>query len=401
MRNMNVRLAAFAVAGLAAVFSGSALAGGSSSSYVDSKGGITISDADQNYWFRLGSRLQFDAVRFDGSASDLVGFASGTNVRRAFLDLSGGVGDHWVYRLLADFAPSGVNTVSMRDAYIGYTGFNNAYVSVGQTSVPFGLEDAMDNGDSLFMERSLMSSAIKPGFDIGVYGDMQFDKFSVMGGIYTPNDDVTQTSASASDPLLGAARVVFAPVNTSNEVWHFGASGLYAQNHRNSSVTFSTVPEMTSRSTATLSTGAITGVQDYQLYGLEAAFKRGPWYAGTEYQTIHVDRDASYGTDLNFRGYSLMASYIITGESRSYDSRMGSFGGVKPASKHGAWDVSARYSMAKLGTGPVGNGTEHNFTLGTSWWYNSHVRFLANYVRASKPTDVDLNIVGVRAQVVW
>ena len=440
MKNINVRLATFAVAGLAALLSAPAFAGGSSASHIDSKGGLSISDSNENYWFRLGGRLQFDGVNFHGDHSDLTngnptaptsGFASGTNIRRAQLSLSGGVGNNWVYGLLTEFNQFNSTNVVIKDAYLGYTGFDNAYVAIGQTSVPFGLEDAMDNGSSLFMERSLMSYAVDPGFDLGVYGDMQFEnKVSVMGGIYTPNANVTQIVGadfatigySSSDPLSYAGRVVFAPVNTAHEVWHFGASGLYANNHYHGSVadfgfaapsvSFSTVPEIFSRSTAVLSTNTIYGVKDYQIYGLEAAFKQGPWFAAAEHQMIHLNRDRATlalandtltqgSTDLNFHGFSLMASYVITGESRGYDARMGSFGSVVPKNKNGAWDVSARYSMAKLGTGPIGDGTEHNVTLGTSWYYNKNVRFLANYIRANKPNDVDLNIFGVRAQVIW
>ncbi len=409
MLKIKKHLTAIAVMGFATIVSKPTFAA-EMSERVSSGGGVQITDRNSEYWFQLGGRLQLDGAVFTGSQSDRSGFPSGTNIRRAFLDVSGGVGNNWFYGLSIDFGNVTNNTTTLNDAYIGYVGFDKSYVSVGQIYIPLGLEDTTSSLNLFFMERSLMTTALYPGYGIGVYGETQmFENVSLMGGFFNPSDDVLQsgsTTTTGSDPLRIVGRAAFAPIQTTHEVWHMGISGMCSSNHRRNALVFSTAPELRARSTSTLSTGSILGVDKYYTLGLEAASKMGPLVVMGEYQNLHLNRNAFYGNNLDYDGYSLMAGYVLTGEERPYDSRSGTFGGVKPTSKNGAWEVSARYSMASLGdqvgaNTVVGAGTEHNVTLGLSWWYTANMRILANYVRAHKPAGVDLDAFGLRAQVNW
>jgi phosphate-selective porin OprO/OprP len=141
------------------------------------------------------------------------------------------------------------------------------------------------------------------------------------------------------------------------------------------------------------------------MYGLEAAGQWDKLIGMTEYQHVKLARpDAVYSGDLDFQGYSLMGAYMLKGGQRTYDNRSGTFGA--PSEPRGAWEVSARYSMAALSDTDnartvVGNGTEHNVTLGLSYWHNENIRVMANYVHVNKSvgTDVNVDALGLRGQV--
>lgn len=403
MRKTNLNLAAVALAGFSTLLSSVAMAGGNAGSdFVNTKGGISVADPSSAYWFRLGGLLQADAITFHGSSANRALFANGTGLRRTNLNLAGGVGDHWVYELSVDFGNGNTTAVQMRDAYAGYTGLNKSFVAVGQMAIPFGLEGHASSSSALFMEPSLISLALDQGYGLGVYGDTQkFDQVSLMGGVFTPNDAVLQTVGS--DPYTAVARGVFAPVNHHHEVFHVGASWLYAAKHRLASTTYAAIPELTARSTPSLSTGAISGSTHHEMYGLEAAGQWDKTVVMSEYQHVKVGRpDVVSLGNLDFDGYSLMAGYMLKGGHRSYDARSATFGA--PSEPRGAWETSARYSMARLADANsqgavVGNGTEHNVTLGLSYWHSESLRVMANYVHVNKPAGVKVDALGLRGQL--
>ncbi len=440
MRKSTINLAALAVAGLAALVSGPVLAGGSSSNYVHTKGGLSVSDPSEDYWFRLGGTMAFDSVSYHGNTAQRQLTPDGANLRRAEIGLSGGVGHHWVYKLSTDFGYVGdgiTHAVTVKDAYVGFAGVKNAFFSVGQISAPLTMQDAMSSGDFTFMERSLMATAVSSGYGLGVYGDTQYSNLSLSGAIFTPEMNVIQDLGGAShygDPLGASARLTYAPVHTAKEVWHFGVSGLVqrlqAGNGGNGALEFGSAPELYNRNSANsvigsgvdelspgftqrtqrVSTGTLTGAHRYEVLNLETAGQWGPILAAADYQYLKVNRAAVYNGDMEYKGYSVMGAYMLTGESRSYDKRTGSFGGIKPVAKHGAWELAARYSLADLrdqdttGAFVTGAGAENNVTVGANWYVNNHVRFMANYVNAVRTkttTSQDVKALGLRAQVTW
>ena len=405
MRKTNLNLAAIAVAGFSTLVSSVAMAGGSAGTdFVNTKGGISVADPSSAYWFRLGGLIQADAITFDGNAATRAVYPNGTSLRRTNLNLAGGVGDHWVYALSADFGDGNTTAVQLRDAYAGYNGFEKSFVGVGQMAIPFGLEDHASSVSALFMEPSLMSAATDQGYGIGVYADTQrIEQVSLMGGLFNPSN--SNPDAVGSDPVTAVARALFIPVNHHHEVMHVGASWLYAGKHRSDAQTLSTTPEMFINSTPSLTTGSHVGVTHTDMYGLEAVGQWDKFVAMTEYQHAKFARpDAAYFGDLNYHGYSIMGGYMLKGGQRSYDAASGTFGA--PSEPRGAWEASARYSMASLSdtnsAGTVsGNGTEHNVTLGVSYWHNENIRVMANYVHVNKGvgTNVNVDALGLRGQV--
>lgn len=429
-KGTKLKLAVLAVAGLGLVASGSAFA--ERDMEIDSRGGIMLGNKDASgYWFDLTGRIHYDVALYNGHDSDRFGYPSGSHLRRAQVAIQGGVNDAWEYK--AEFAlnelslfngdannPANVtNGNIVNEAYLAYAGCKNMWFAVGQVSIPFSLEDWASSNNLPLMETPLPIQAFSPGFGLGVYGEWQYmNMFSLAAALYHPRHGTQQTSTTAtpegfpargSDRLGLAGRLTFSPVHTANEVYHFGLSARHQKLHdTHNSAGFSTRPEVRARSTPALSTNIAANTSEhFEVYGLEAAGQWGPLVLQGEYVMADVDRISSAGGDVDFDGYYVSAAYVLTGETRKYDFASGTFGGVTPHSKRGAWEVAGRYSYVNLNDNNVGPnaGSERDLTLGVTWYANKNVRFMLNYVHANVDRvgsdDHKLNILGGRAQVNW
>ena len=137
---------------------------------------------------------------------------------------------------------------------------------------------------------------------------------------------------------------------------------------------------------------------------------QGPFNFEAEYMRASVNRFGEPQGNVSFAGWRLQANYVLTGETRAYDFKSGSFGSITPEKESGAWEIAARYSYLDLTDKNVTGGVEHNVTLGTSWYANTHVRVIGNYILVMvDPSSIasddnsshTIHAVGARLQVVW
>lgn len=85
--------------------------------------------------------------------------------------------------------------------------------------------------------------------------------------------------------------------------------------------------------------------------------------------------------DLEMDGFYLQAAYTLTGETRGYKSGSGSFSGIRPKNKGGAWEVVARYEDAEVDVpGRSLSADLERMLLGVNWYVNRNVRFMLNYI---------------------
>jgi len=367
---------------------------------------IKITSDDGKFETRLGGRVQVDAAWYDEDNVNLDG-ENGTEFRRARLFVKGTMHDVWNFKGQYDFAG---NEAEIKDAYIGYTGFQPVKFKIGQFKQPFGLEEMTSSKYITFMERAMATNAFATGRRIGLGANYAADHWTWAISVYgrEEGDDTT------GDEGYGAgARLTWAPWNGKTRVIHLGLAGAWEDPNDND-VRFRSRPESHKTDTRLVDTEDIPEPDNFARYGLEAATVLGPFSLQGEYMGVAAQSDQV--SDPDFNGWYAYGSWFITGESRKY--KKGKFGRVNPKSVVGkggigAWELALRYSSIDLDDADTQGGEEDNITVGVNWYATGHVRFMANYVRVDADPfttehslDVDPgedddspNIFQLRAQV--
>lgn len=113
------------------------------------------------------------------------------------------------------------------------------------------------------------------------------------------------------------------------------------------------------------------------LVGFEAYYRPGPWLFGTEYYMEKANSPEA--GDPLFTGGDIFANWLVTGETRSYNTLGGYFRQVSPARSvfeggPGAVEVLLRFSYSDLDSGTLRGGTFWRLTPMVNW-------HLADYLR--------------------
>ncbi len=373
---------------LALVWSGATLA--DQEVKVATKGGLKVESGDGQFKFAAGGRIQADLALYQ---SDQAKLHSGTEFRRLRFFLKGRMFGDWEYKFQPDISE---DELTIQDAYLRYAGMQNAGVTIGSFRQPFSLEDMNSSKYITFMERGL-PNVFAPGIRMGLGYDRHWDNASfaaaIMGQPAGKGDD-------GDEGLSVGSRLTFAPRHEKGQVLHFGASVAWQQpeDSINQDLRYRQRPESHVTNTRLVDTGTIVNVDNTLLYGLEAAGVWGPLSAQTEYMVANV----SALEDYTFGGGYAYVSYFLTGESRPYNVKDGTFGRIKPKGKGGAWEVALRYSTLDLSDGTVLGGKENNITVGLNYQPNPNVRFMANYIMVDTDEDAgddDPSILQMRAQI--
>jgi phosphate-selective porin OprO/OprP len=111
--------------------------------------------------------------------------------------------------------------------------------------------------------------------------------------------------------------------------------------------------------------------------GLEAYVRPRNFTFGTEYFFQNVN--APDAGDPSFHGGDVMASWLITGEVRAYNTKGGYFNQISPnrtvmQGGVGAWELVAHYSTVDLDDGTIAGGKYKRFTPMVNWYVSDNVR---------------------------
>ncbi len=403
---------------------------------VATDGGLQVGSTDDPYWFNISGVLKLDERAFKGNKQVT---ASGYNnigqyigeafIRDAGLTLEGGVGKDYGYTFAIQFDTKTGNA-EIDDAFITYYGFKdlmpNFSFSVGQVIPGFCLACADSSKWIPFMERSMGTNTFGPRQGLGVSANSYDDHYSATvavtkqpksgGSVYS----VSNAKVAAHDQFQASGRFTYAPISETGKVLQFGVSA-HIQEYANYGLRFRTYPEMkTNTSTSLLDTAAYTSSStstliaaknqktvDFELLGIH-----GPWSGELEYQRAYVARGSvngvKQGANLTFSGYHAQVSYILTGETRPLKKSNGTLGRIKPNGKHGAWEVSARYSFISLNDKDINGGRANNTSASVCWYANNNIKVIGEYVfslqRRHFPTYFDkrhVSGIGARLQVVF
>ncbi len=391
---------------------------------VDTRGKLEVRSADGDFRFRVDGRVHFDGNWFqDDNAVD---FGSGTHLRRARLGMEGQLWRDWHFKFSYDFTGSG--RAGVQDAYLRYTGLGRQVVTVGHFKEPISLEVLTGANAVPFVERSL-PTVLAPSRSVGVgvvtpWHERLTTTLGVFGeGIAKLGD--TDPATTGLDEGWGASgRLVYTPVRADRRLLHLGlAAGHRRANdlggtHQATPLRVRQRPEASLTSIRLVDTGDLADTERLTIRGLEAAWVHGPVSLQGEYLAMTVVRATDGSVDPTLQGFYVLASWLVTGESRRYNQATGAFGNprvrrVAGQGGPGAWELLARYSRLDLTDQPdraggVLGGEEANLTVGVTWYPNDNLRFMLNYVKVlevDRPGHAfhgtEPGIVLVRTQVVW
>lgn len=367
-------------------------------------GGPELESADGRFSARLQGRVLAD---YWGVASDTdADYPSGSTLREVRIGMSGKLDALWGYKMEVDFAG---DDVTVKDAYIRYLGFDDWTITIGNQKPVFSLEHLTGQQNTIFMERALptlFGFSESLGVGVATAGDSWSLAFTAFGE--TPGTEID------GDEGYGiAARATFAPVAREGAVLHVGASGHHKKITDDQSLRVQQRPEVRIFGQRLLDTGAIPA-EATTAAGVELLGIWGPFTVQSEYMRNWADYRQI--ETLSYDGGYVQASWVLTGESRSYNVASGVAGRVVPAAPlgEGGWgalELAARFSTLDLNDGPVAGGSEDNFTLGLNWHPTRYTRLMFNWVHFNaKGSEAVLpygladnkgNAFGVRAQVDW
>src|SRR6266852_4310951 len=397
----------------------------------------TICTADDRNCIAITSRVHFDGGGYDyhpnTAATVPQRLDDGVNVRRARIGVLGKFMEDWNYALIYDFGGASdgfASTASVGGVPVGFlpggalSGVENAYLSYtglkpfggklaiegGVMDLPYTLDEASSSNDIPFMERAsagIAATNIAAGDFRSAFGGRWYtDTFWAGAYVTGPTTGAIHSASSINPPGTteqygSIARAAGQIVSGKDYSLHIGgeAEWLLQPPHNliagTQTLTLSDRPEVRIDPTTLVSTGAIAGVSGAQVYSAEVAGTYGPLFFQGEYFWYNVDRNAFAPLpSLKFQGGYAEAAYVLTGETRPYNSAAASYGGIAPANPFsltggwGAWEIAGRYSTINLNdrlgaaTGVAG-GRQTIYTLALNWYVNRNVRFMFDYLHGN------------------
>jgi len=398
---------------------------------------------------------------------------NGATLRRARLGVEGTFFKNTDYKFEYDFTRgNGLNAGGITDAFIRYNFSTPFSAKVGAFKEPFSLEEATSNRYTTFIERNMAVNTMVDNlntYKVGIGANYSTDRWLVGSSFQTEgvggysnaygNNALSSNTGSAINNNGGVnrnggggdtswevnTRLAGTPwFESKTKFLHVGASGSYINinNNYNGSGTYSNGGVIFANGvganvdrTAILNTGNLTAgnkgaknsfqADHLSRFGAESALVYGPFSAQAEYIQTDVSGH-NYANNESINGWYGYGTYFLTGESRNYSAKTGSWGRIKPNRNFdmkggwGAWELATGYDYMNLNSYVIQGGRASTVKGGINWYPHSHVRVMANYVHvldissanassvtgAINPTSrawnkADLDMIETRVQLDW
>ena len=264
--------------------------------------------------------------------------------------------------------------------------WEKASFSIGKQKEPISMERLMSLGHGPLGERAAVSDALLPSRNVGIVmaGTLLNDRVTLAGGAFNNWLDKDQPNSFSDNATQYVGRATWIPALSGNEstLLHLGVGVRYTDS-KEGFVTQSG-PEVNSAPDY-VATGVFNPDQSMTYQG-EASLRSGPFWLHGEYVRTELD-DPSLGDPI-IDGYHITASWILTGEVRPYNKRVGIFRPIPVArtvdqNGWGAWEISTRFSTLDMSEAPDPMGRDAGdmdvWSLGVNWWLTPYVNFNVNY----------------------
>jgi phosphate-selective porin OprO/OprP len=256
------------------------------------------------------------------------------------------------------------------------------YLFVGRTKEGFSLNKVMTGYDGWTMERATMNDATVPLLADGIKWMGYLPKHGFLWNVGYYNDIFSKGQSFSSYSSQEVARFAWLPVRSvsdTHSLLHLGLNFQYGKPVDNAF-------RLRSRPEAFLApyfldSGKFNATAAF-LAGPEIYYRRRNWLFGSEYWLDKIDSPSTRNP--LFNGGDVVATWIITGETRTYNTVGGFFRAVLPARPvfnggPGAWELTSRYSYSNLDSGAISGGRFGRFTEQLNWYLSDNVRLEFNY----------------------
>jgi len=253
---------------------------------------------------------------------------------------------------------------------------------IGRTKEGFSLNKVMTGYDGWTMERATMNDATVPLLADGIKWMGYSSKYGFMWNLGYYNDIFSKGQSFSSYSSQEVARFAWLPVRSvsdTHSLLHLGLNVRYGKPVDNAL-------RLRSRPEAFLApyfldTGKFAATSTF-MTGPEVYYRRRNWLFGSEYWIEKVSSAAARNPF--FHGGDVAVAWIITGETRTYNTVGGFFRAVLPerpvfSGGRGAWELVSRYSYINLDSGNISGGRFGRFTEQLNWYLSKNVRLEFNY----------------------
>lgn len=332
--------------------------------------------------FAPTANVQYEWARFD---DDVRAFEDDHDFRRGRLGFKlKDDGGKWQFAAEHDFADK-----TPADAYLELTPSKGHAVRIGQFKQPFLLEDAISDKHSALLEQSLVGA-----FAISRRIGVEYARFGDRG---TVNAAVFGKRVDGSNESIGATmRATWVPVATSENVHRHIGFSLASESPHSERASFSANPGTTLTTLRLASTGGIVPVDRIDRGAVEALWMQSAWSLQAEVAAVATRGD---GADFVGHAQSVLATWSPSGDARSYKR-----GVVGAPSADNAWELALRWSAIDLDDGAIEGGRVQQFGVGATWYFDKHLRVIANVVRNDsrrRGVSDDPVVAGLRMQFTY
>jgi len=251
-------------------------------------------------------------------------------------------------------------------------------ISIGKMKEPWSYEMV---GDSVALPQS--ERFLKPFFqsrNIGIqYSNQYLDKH----GTYTVgifNDWLDEDISFADNSQQFTARVTLLPYISDDHMnyIHLAISSRY--NIQNSStLRYKGQPE-SNVANIFVDTGAMDADSAIES-GVEFLWSHDGVSILGEYLQSNVSSRSL--DNPKFDGWYILGSWILSGDGRPYDQKLGYAREIIPKTDQGAIELMARYSRLDLDDDMVHGGEMEKWTVGINWWKDAYWKLSMNYGRVN------------------
>jgi phosphate-selective porin OprO/OprP len=356
-----------------------------------SENGLGLKSKDGNNTAQFTGRVHMDYRHYTpnyGVSQTTDSYQNVAELRRARFGVRGQFAKDFKYELVGNFGNdvgAASSVTNMDVAWVNYAANPEMQFQFGLFKMPFSLEQLQSSNNIDMMERSLIGQVE------GEFIPSKETGFMIHG---VPTTGLTYAVAASRGrgnkdavadgfDYIGRVTTNIAELTGSKAyVAHLGAA--YSTGEIKGGVATASGRTESRTQSAWYTGPALTGLTTRTRLGLEAAAAYNAFKVQSE--MFEFNYDPTVGTDQKIKGYYVLATYNITGESYNYKD--GVFGAVKPTNPldkggRGAWQVGVRMSEFDASPIIVAAGKSNRataMTYGLTWFATDNLRFMVNYV---------------------